>query len=561
MTGHTNFLQSLGWAVLSSLWQMALLWIFYQIITSLFKKITPSTKSALASGLLLAGFTWFLYTFFSVFTGSSSGETVIYSITENVYPGDDWLQKILPLTSVLYLVLLIMPLLRFIRNYRYVQIIRQYGLTKINADWRIFVNNVSHRMGIRKPVSIWISELVSSPVTIGFLKPIILVPLAAINHLSPQQLEAVLLHELSHIKRNDYLINLIINFIRTFLYFNPFVKAFVKIVEKERENTCDNMVLQFQYDSHEYATALLMLEKSKHLHKPLILGAIGTNNDLLHRVELIMDANRKPTFSYAKLTGLLAGIVCILLLNLLLTVSKQKNVANTVSSSLAKISLSYYDDRQDKNELKNQPSHEKAFNEQLASIKNRLAEPQFEKVADENIADETDPAATAAFANFEVQAPTPELKKYQEQLVKEALEASKKVLTSQQWKEVEKNIAEVLTQKEKEELKSVYQKEVNKFDWKKWENKLKAAYDNINWEKVNSQLSTAVNQIRMDSLQLVYNKALNQLDMVQQELNSYNITGIPDTDITLKEVEQKKTEARKVLNNIKAIRSKKIVHL
>ena len=135
------------------------------------------------------------------------------------------------------------------------------------------------------------------------------------------------------------------------------------------------------------------------------------------------------------------------------------------------------------------------------------------------------------------------------------------MLTSQQWKEVKKIIAEVFTQKEKEELKSVYQKEVNKFDWEKWENKLKAAYDNINWEKVNSQLSIAVNHIRMDSLQLVYNKALNQLDIVQQELNSQHISGIPDTDITLKEVEQKKAEAQKALNSIKAIRSKKIVHL
>jgi hypothetical protein len=65
----------------------------------------------------------------------------------------------------------------------------------------------------------------------------------------------------------------------------------------------------------------------------------------------------------------------------------------------------------------------------------------------------------------------------------------------------------------------------------------------------------------MDSLQVVYNKALSKLDMVQEELNANNITSIPDTDITLKEVEQKKKEAQRVLNNLKAIRSKKIVRL
>jgi bla regulator protein blaR1 len=560
MTGHSNFLQSLGWAVLNSLWQMAFLWVAWQIITALFKKATSSTKSSLASGLLMAGFAWFIYTFFSVFTSSSTDGAVISSVLINIessYPIKDWLQKVLPAASSLYLVLLIMPLLRFIRNYRYVQVIRQYGITKINADWRIFVKNVAGRMGIKKPVSIWISELISSPVTIGFLKPVILVPLAAINHLTPQQLEAVLLHELSHIKRYDYLVNLIINFIKTILYFNPFVKAFVKIVEKEREKTCDDMVLQFQYDSHDYATALLMLEKTNHLHKPLIVGAVGNKNDLLHRVELIMGVKKKPVFSFNKLASLLAGVLCIIALNVLLALNKQKT-AGYAASSFGKISL-LLNFIEGKDALSKQA--DEVMNEQFLKIENKVAQLQPERVADENEIGKIDPASMTAFANFELPGETHELKKYQEKLVKEALEASKKVLTSQQWKEVEKNIAEVFTQKEKEDLKSTYQKEINKFDWKQWENKLRVAYDKIDWEKVNNQLSNAVNQVRMDSLQVVYNKALSKLDMVQEELNANNITSIPDTDITLREVEQKRKEAQRALNNLKAIRSKKIVRL
>ena len=560
MTGHTNFLESLGWAVLNSLWQIALLWVAWQIITTLFKKATSSTKSSLASGLLIAGFAWFVYTFFSVFISSSTDGTVISSVlinTESSYPVKDWLQKVLPAASALYLVLLIMPLFRFIRNYRYVQVIRQYGLTKINADWRIFVNNIANRMGIKKPVTIWISELVSSPVTIGFLKPVILVPLAAINHLTPQQLEAVLLHELSHIKRYDYLVNLVINFIRTILYFNPFVKAFVKIVEQEREKTCDDMVLQFQYDSHDYATALLMLEKTNHLHKPLIVGAVGNKNDLLHRVELIMGVKKKPVFSFNKLAGLLAGLLCIIALNILLALNKQMT-AGYAASSFEKISLPL-NFIEGKDALSKQA--DEAMNKQFLKIENKVAVLQPDRIADENAVGKIDPASMAAFANFELPAETYELKKYQEKLVKEALEASKKVLTSQQWKDVEKNIAQVFTQKEKEALKATYQKEINKFDWKQWENKLRVAYDKIDWEKVNNQLSNAVNQVRMDSLQVVYNQAISKLDFVQQELNSNNIKSIPDTDVTLKEVEQRRKEAQKALNNLKAIRSKKVVHL
>ncbi len=242
--GQANFLQSLGWAVLNSIWQMALLWVIYQFISGIFRSAKSSFRSSLASLLLITGFAFFLYTFFS-FYGNKSSDQVVFS-PSILDPGENqqltnWLQKSLPVASVLYLVLLIIPLAHFIRNYRYVQVIRQFGLTKMDVQWRIFIKNVSSRMGINKPVHIWISEFVSSPVTIGFLKPVILVPLAAINHLSTPQMEAVLLHELSHIRRYDYLINLIINFIQTVLYFNPFVKAFVKIVEREREKSCDEI--------------------------------------------------------------------------------------------------------------------------------------------------------------------------------------------------------------------------------------------------------------------------------------------------------------------------------
>ena len=557
MTGHTNFFQSLGWAVLNSLWQMALLWVAYQVIIITFKILKPSNKSWMASGLLMAGFGWFIYTFFSVFINSSTDETAMFSViinTESSYQLNDWLQQILPVASELYLVLLLIPFFRFIRNYRYVQVIRQNGLTKINADWRIFISNAAARMGIKKTVSISISALISSPVTIGFLKPIILVPFAAINNLTPQQLEAVLLHELSHIKRYDYLVNLIINIIRTFLYFNPFVNAFVKIVEAEREKSCDEMVLQFQYNSHDYATALLMLEKTNHLHKPLIIGATGNKNDLLRRVELIMNINKKPAFSFNKLAEIAAGLLCLISLNILLVLSTQKYTGN---AAVSLPQLPFTSIKNNDNVTKQQDA---AIDEQLSAIENKVAKLQPEKIANGDV-NKPDPAVMAAFANFELPAAPPALKKYQEQQVKEALEASKKVLTSQQWKEVEKNIAEVFTQKEKAELKSTYQKEINKFDWKQWENKLRDAYDKIDWDNVNYQLSNAVNQVRMDSLQMVYNQAISKLDKVKMELIFNDIKGIPDTDVTIKEINQKRKEAQKAINNIKSIRNKKVVHL
>lgn len=570
--GQANFLQALGWAVLNSLWQMALLWVIYQLITGIFstgahgKTTKPSAKSSLASIMLIAGFAWFIYTFVSIFTSHTAVDTIISSGIVNAAGNEklnNWLHQTLPTTSILYLVLLIFPLLHFFRNYRYVQIIRRYGLTKADVHWRMFVKKVASQMGINKPVQVWLSELVSSPVTIGCLKPVILLPLAVINHLTPQQLEAILLHELSHIKRYDYLVNLIINFIQTILYFNPFVKAFVKTVEREREKSCDEMVLQFQYNPHEYATALLILEKSNHLSKPLAIAASGKKNDLLHRVELILGIYKKPVISFNRLGGLFAGLLCVIALNALLIMSKPVN--GNPGLSFTQVPSPFYFFTSDNNGTTEPPVVSKGSfgaEKQRSTVINHLN--QTESVSKSKHIKEpvtlAEPTPGFVNVNFEP-IEVPQLKKYQEEQVKEAMDASKKVLKDIQWKVAEKSIADVFTQQEKEQLKSTYQKELEKLDWNKWEDKLRVAYNNVDWEKVNDQLGKAINQIRLDSLQKVYNEVSGKLDIVQQQLSENDLKGIPDTDITLKEIEQKKQEVQKTLNNLRALRNKKIIHL
>lgn len=557
MTGQANFLQSLGWAVLNSLWQLALLWVIFQIIAGAFRTAKSSFKSSIASILLFSGFGWFIYTFISAFSNGAE-KTIISAALSTVESNEQaniWLQQILPIASVVYLVLLTIHLLHFVRNYRYVQVIRNYGLSKMHVEWRMFVNKIAVQMDIRKKVQIWISEFVSSPVTIGFLKPIILVPLAAINHLTAPQLEAVLLHELAHIRRLDYLVNLLINFIHTILYFNPFAKAFVKIVEREREKSCDEMVLQFQYDSHEYATALFTLEKTNIENRQLVIGASGKKNDLLQRVELIMGIQRKKTFSFKKLAGLIAGFFFIFMMNLFFQSAKITDSEKTV---LMNHFENTFDAIADNKKLVKEETTEQPF-----TATNHIIEkpPVSIKIADpfvDYVSTIISPALIQASLDL---VNTPELKKYQQEQVEKTMKESKKILESVQWKVVEKSIADVFNQKEKEQLKASFEKEMEKMDWNKWENKLKAAYDKINWENINNQLSVAVNQIRLDSIQLVYNKAIRKLDVAGKELMLNNLNGIPDTDISLNEIERKKMEVQRALNELKTVRKKKIVHL
>ena len=230
-----TFLQSLGWALLNSLWQMALLWAIYQLIIVSFQKLKASQKTSLAILFTFAGFAWFVYTFVASLLLQSNSINSFYN--SGIIDNNSWnyfAGNVLPYAAIAYLLVLAAPLWQFVRNYRFVQFIRVSGLKKIDVDWRMYVRRTAAAMGITREVKIWLSEWVTSPVTIGYLRPIILIPLAAMNNLTPHQVEAIILHELSHIHRYDYFLNLILSFIRTILYFNPFVKLLVKSIEKER---------------------------------------------------------------------------------------------------------------------------------------------------------------------------------------------------------------------------------------------------------------------------------------------------------------------------------------
>lgn len=564
--GQSNFLQALGWAVLNSLWQMALLWVVYQLATAILRTNKSSQKGFLATVLLFAGFAWFVFTFFSILADKPASETgysafVTISGNESV---NNWLYTMLPIASLVYLVLLTLPVLNFIRNYRYVQVIRKYGLKKADVKWRMFAQKVAAQMGIVKSVQVWMSEFVSSPVTIGYLKPIILLPVAAVNHLSAEQIEAVLLHELSHIKRFDYLVNLVTRIIQTILYFNPFVRAFALIIEREREKNCDEIVLQFQYEPHGYATALLALEKASHLPHPLAVAAAGgKKNELLGRIESILGIQKKPVLSFNKLAGIVAALLCFISLNALLLLSKpgeSKGTPGLLTDLSGPFQLF-----SPGNELMSVAKSETTENKP-ATIVNSPAPP----IQKDNLARATTPASESLvqpvpaspymFVNFREDV-IPELDEEKEVQVKEALDASRKVLTEEQWKAMEKNIADAMTTLEKEKVKSEYQKAMSKLDWEKMEEKLRLAYDNINWKEINSELSKALVEIRLDSIQKVYSMAASNLASLERELVKSNEPGIPDTDITLESVEIKKKEVIKAINTLKSARTRKVIRL
>jgi beta-lactamase regulating signal transducer with metallopeptidase domain len=313
----TAVLYALGWALLHSLWQMGALWLVYQLFLGIPKKWSPAVKHNGSLILLFFGFAWFLATGLSHFreyilvkqfvnllpqTSSPALKTPVlqqdgYSllilsdsfkrISESTLT---FLELNIGYISAIYLFILVLMMFRFTNAYLYANQLKKKGILPAGAHLNERVVAWTTAMGIHQRVNILLSQRIDIPATIGFLKPVILLPVATVNQLSMDQVESVILHELAHIKRMDYLWNISAAVIETILFFNPFVYLLTSVQKKERELCCDDFVLGFNRDPHNYATALLELEKTRMSGKTMLaMASNGQDGQLLSRVKRILN--------------------------------------------------------------------------------------------------------------------------------------------------------------------------------------------------------------------------------------------------------------------------------
>ena len=312
---QSALLRALGWSLFNSLWQMSLLWAFYHLFLLVFKQLPARARHGLALLLLTVGFLWSAITFittylftarqplgtqgaelFSTAPTGSGGWSSLFSAHgfQTVLGYGRWLAAgILPWCSSLYLLILIGLLVHYSRQYiRSRRIVRE-GLFPLAPDFGSFVSVAARRMGIRSQVNAYLSSLVQVPVTLGFLKPVILLPVAMVTQLTTAQIEAILVHELAHIRRKDYLLNLLTTVMELLFFFNPFTRLLIAQLKKEREHCCDDAVLEFRYDPHTYVSALLSLAR-QHQQASLAVAAIGGGGEqlLLQRARKILQQKR-----------------------------------------------------------------------------------------------------------------------------------------------------------------------------------------------------------------------------------------------------------------------------
>src|SRR5277367_2145115 len=186
------FLKALGWSLINSLWQMALLWLIYFIITFNSRKFTAAARHSFAAVLLCAGVAWFIFSFnyycINIQSGINitslfliSNANVLLSVVSKLI---NIINQLLPYCACIYLLALAFHFVKYSRYFFHTGKLTNEGLHKMNHQMRLFTEEIALRLGIQKKVQIFLSDMADSPMTIGFLKYIILIPLATINNLS-----------------------------------------------------------------------------------------------------------------------------------------------------------------------------------------------------------------------------------------------------------------------------------------------------------------------------------------------------------------------------------------
>lgn len=302
---------ALGWALLHSIWQAAIVYSIVFVLHRAVKDIPATLKYN--TGILAMGivFVWFCKTFISYIDTAqatvyvSTGSSIIHHntttvLSNSISTGNNWhyyIEQYLPALVNLYIAGLGILLGRLLYNFYRTQRIRSKGLIVPDIQYVSSFYNYARQMNIGKGVRFFLSTYIDTPMVAGALKPIVLVPAAMISQLQPDELEAILLHELAHIKRHDYLFNILQTVIETILFFNPFVWLISKQVRREREHCCDDMVLAYTEDALPYAKALASLEMYRQNNNQLTLAAAGNKHQLFNRIKRIMEM-KKNTTSY-----------------------------------------------------------------------------------------------------------------------------------------------------------------------------------------------------------------------------------------------------------------------
>ncbi len=320
-----QFILALSKTLPESCLQSAVVYLVLQLLFLGYKRSTPSLKFNLYYAANLFLFIGFLYTFFyhyqqvpvtsfnnNLFSNKIGNHIQTVTIKPNLWIQlSFWTSRYAYLITAFYLLGLLFCVLKLTIGIINISWFKNNKYLKLDDYLTNISIQLSTKFRLIKTVPVYMSDKIFVPLTIGFIKPMIVFPFALINHLSAEQTEAILLHELAHIKRADYLLNVLLGVVRSFLFFNPVVWMMEREISKYREQSCDDLVLNLTSNKLAYAQALLLIEENRSTQLTFALPFNGKKHTLLDRIKRITNMKTTEPLPQNKLIVLLLALTTI----------------------------------------------------------------------------------------------------------------------------------------------------------------------------------------------------------------------------------------------------------
>jgi beta-lactamase regulating signal transducer with metallopeptidase domain len=314
--------QIIGWALLHSLWQGIFLAALLRGVDEFLRKSRANTRYVLACGVLLLMLTLPVLT--ALWDGTSTPNQIFgktnsqansldakleslpgtipeISSPQNAIPVEGLLSRvegqILPWLASVWMLGVLISSLSLLGSWNYTQKLKRINKSSALEKYQKSLERLAKQLRVSRPVILLESSLVRVPTVVGWLKPLILIPPSALTGMSPQQLELIIAHELAHIKRHDYLVNLFQTVVETLLFYHPAAWYASRKIRSERENACDDLAVAVSGGkAADYARALAKLERLRKSAPTLAMAADGGGDggSLIYRIRRLIGAEETP---------------------------------------------------------------------------------------------------------------------------------------------------------------------------------------------------------------------------------------------------------------------------
>ena len=308
-------IQAICWVLIHSLWQGLLFTIATGLVMLYTKRLAAATRYILLSGLFFLFLGVCICTFFWELRMGVTG--VHPGWKEGVEGLSGYCSEHASLIVLGWFIVVLAKCMRMIAGVVYTQRMRHYGVVEAPVFWKEKIRGLCEELGIRKTVVLFESGVARMPMVVGHFKPVIFIPLGLLTGLPQNEVEAVVIHELAHIRRHDYFVNFLQHIAESLFFFNPALLWISSLLREERENCCDDIAIGHTNNKVALIRALVSFKEHALQRAELSLHFPSGGHQLLRRVLRITE-NKNNTLNSGERFFFFGS--CLVLLAILVSV-------------------------------------------------------------------------------------------------------------------------------------------------------------------------------------------------------------------------------------------------